>query len=173
MKYNSPIFWGSAAFLLIILLILKISQEQVSPLEQNNVKRTAKSGEQKIASKNDGVQQTYANELFTADNNSRSTTSQATQTININSKKTQSSTEQIKQSAEKHLKKILTRDDSLITRETLADGTELIHLNGSFAHVSTASLDEDGNPHTECHNTFEALEQTVVQQNDNIIDTTK
>lgn len=60
---------------------------------------------------------------------------------------------------EKHLKKILARNESVITTETLDDGTELIHLNGAFAHVSAASISEEGDLHVNCHDNHDSLKE--------------
>ncbi|MDC0087949.1 hypothetical protein OAI07_00240 [Akkermansiaceae bacterium] len=62
-------------------------------------------------------------------------------------------------SSQRHLKKILSRDPSGVTIETLADGTELVHLNGTFAHVSGATVDTNGEVHVNCHDNHEGLEQ--------------
>ncbi|MGJ8724291.1 MAG: hypothetical protein ACSHYB_07025 [Roseibacillus sp.] len=55
------------------------------------------------------------------------------------------------------LQRRLLRDESLLTRELLADGTELIHLNGTQGHFSAASIAPDGTIETQCHSSFEGL----------------
>lgn len=51
----------------------------------------------------------------------------------------------------------LSNDESQLTSETLADGTQLIHLNGTQGHLSSASLAADGSIQTQCHNNLDAL----------------
>ncbi len=64
---------------------------------------------------------------------------------------------------DKYLRKILTRNESAITTEILPDGTELIHMNGSFAHVSAATIDEAGQTHVNCHDSYEGLTGAIQQ----------
>ena len=59
---------------------------------------------------------------------------------------------------EQLLRKRLALDEQALTRERLPDGTELIHLNGSQAHISAASISADGTIEVRCHNSFEGLQ---------------
>lgn len=58
----------------------------------------------------------------------------------------------------KSLRRFLARDESNLTYEVLADGTELIHMNGTNGHFSAASLGEDGEVVVTCHDSVEGLQ---------------
>ena len=47
--------------------------------------------------------------------------------------------------------------ENRLTKEQLADGAELIHLNGTQAHISSATLLSDGSVETRCHLSFQSL----------------
>ena len=45
---------------------------------------------------------------------------------------------------QQQLKRLLSRDESLLTREKIPGGGELIHFNGSQAHIAGATISADG-----------------------------
>ena len=59
---------------------------------------------------------------------------------------------------ENYLKQRLRRDEASLTRERLADGTELIHLNRSQAHFSAATIDDNGSIEVNCHSNLSDLD---------------
>ena len=77
--------------------------------------------------------------------------------VRVSNNKANSSRQKISpQQAEKELlERANVRDDRHITIEKLADGTEIFHANGSFQHVSSASLGEDGEVHVDCDHSHE------------------
>lgn len=54
--------------------------------------------------------------------------------------------------------RILKRDEQDLTFEVLADGTELIHSNGTNGHLSAASIGADGDVVVNCHSSVASLE---------------
>ena len=58
---------------------------------------------------------------------------------------------------QQRLKKLLARDESVLTREEIPGGGELIHLNGSQAHIAGATISADGTIETTCHSSYEGL----------------
>lgn len=63
--------------------------------------------------------------------------------------------------AEQSIRQLLSRSEEGLTYEVLSDGTELIHLNGSQGHLSTASLSPDGSIQVQCHNNPEELHNQI------------
>ena len=55
------------------------------------------------------------------------------------------------------LKKRLARTETVLTREEIPGGGELIHLNGSQAHFAAATIAPDGSIQTQCHSSYEGL----------------
>lgn len=73
-----------------------------------------------------------------------------------------------KQAARETLSHFMKRDEQELTFEVLADGTELIHANGTNGHFSAASLGPDGEVVVNCHGSLAGLEnqgQTVSDPN--------
>lgn len=55
----------------------------------------------------------------------------------------------------------LTHEEKNLTRETLADGTELVHINSGFGHMSTISENSDGTHSVQCVNSVEGITATT------------
>lgn len=62
------------------------------------------------------------------------------------------------QTARETLSHFMKRDEQELTFEVLADGTELIHANGTNGHFSAASIGPDGDVVVNCHGSLAGLE---------------